>query len=125
MFARIEQVTGLILIAVTLADVFLNVLYARAGIAILSRPIAHAVRNLFVGLGRLINILAFSFGGALIAFGLSRIEWLSFPLMFVVVALMYAEFHWAATMAFWSDSGSTLVRTFNTIPYAALCSFDT
>jgi hypothetical protein len=53
MFARLEQLAGLALIAVTLADVFLNVLYARAGIAIYSRPLAHAVRNLFAGAGRM------------------------------------------------------------------------
>jgi len=53
MLARLEQLAGLVLVAVTLADVFLNVLYARAGIAILSRPLAHAVRNLFVALARL------------------------------------------------------------------------
>jgi len=52
MLARLEQLAGLVLVAVTLADVFLNVLYARAGIAILSRPLAHAVRNLFVALGK-------------------------------------------------------------------------
>jgi hypothetical protein len=52
MFARLEQLAGVALIAVTLADVFLNVLYARAGIAIYSRPLAHGVRNLFVALGR-------------------------------------------------------------------------
>jgi hypothetical protein len=32
---------------VTLADIFLNVLYARAGIAIFSRPLAQGMRNLF------------------------------------------------------------------------------
>lgn len=53
MLARLEQFVGLALIAVVLADVFLNVLYARAGIAIISRPLAHAVRALFVGVGRL------------------------------------------------------------------------
>lgn len=50
---RLEQVAGAALVAVALADVFLNVLYARAGIAILSKPLAHAVRDLFLLLGRL------------------------------------------------------------------------
>jgi hypothetical protein len=53
MFARLEQLAGLVLIAVALADVFLNVLYARAGIAIFSRPVAHMVRNAFALAGRL------------------------------------------------------------------------
>lgn len=53
MFARLEQFAGLGLILVVLADVFLNVLYARAGIAIISRPLAHGVRALFIGVGRL------------------------------------------------------------------------
>jgi hypothetical protein len=52
MLDRLEQFAGVALVAVTLADVFLNVLYARAGIAIYSRPLAQAVSNLFVVLGR-------------------------------------------------------------------------
>ena len=51
MFDRLEQLAGFALVAVTLADVFLNVLYARAGIAIYSRPLAQAVRSLFVLIG--------------------------------------------------------------------------
>ncbi|MFC3071093.1 two pore domain potassium channel family protein [Phenylobacterium soli] len=53
MLARLEQLAGLALIVTVLADVFLNVLYARAGIAIISRPLAHGVRAVFVGVGRL------------------------------------------------------------------------
>jgi len=52
MLARLEQLVGLLLIATALADVFLNVLYARAGISIYSRPLAHAVRCGFVVAGR-------------------------------------------------------------------------
>lgn len=47
MLARVEQLVGLALTVVTLADIFLNVLYARAGIAIFSRPLAQGVRDLF------------------------------------------------------------------------------
>lgn len=53
MLARLEQFAGLALVLVTLADIFLNVLYARAGIAIFSRPIAHGLRFVFVNLGRI------------------------------------------------------------------------
>jgi hypothetical protein len=53
MLARFEQLAGVALILVTLADIFLNVLYARAGIAIFSRPLAHAVRNAFTAAGKL------------------------------------------------------------------------
>jgi hypothetical protein len=48
----LEQLVGAALIAVVLADVFLNVLYARAGIAILSRPLAHGLRWAFVKAAR-------------------------------------------------------------------------
>lgn len=74
MLAPLEQLAGLALIAVTLADVFLNVLYARAGIAIYSRPIAHAMRNLFVlasaPLGRKHRARALSFCGPVIVVAL-------------------------------------------------------
>lgn len=53
MFRHLEQLAGAALVAVTLADIFLNVLYARAGIAIVSRPLAHLVRGAFLGLARL------------------------------------------------------------------------
>lgn len=53
MLAHLEQTVGVALVAVALADIFLNVLYARAGIAILSRPLAHGVRALFMGLARI------------------------------------------------------------------------
>ena len=52
MLALAEQLAGGALIAVVLADVFLNVLYARAGIAIISRPVAHKVRWAFVRLAQ-------------------------------------------------------------------------
>jgi hypothetical protein len=53
MLARVEQAVGLALTLVTLADIFLNVLYARAGIAIFSRPLAHGMRDLFRAAARL------------------------------------------------------------------------
>ena len=42
------------------------------------------MRRTIVGLGRLINILAFSFAGGLILFGLSHVAWLSYLLMLAV-----------------------------------------
>jgi hypothetical protein len=53
MVASLEQLTGLALTVVTLADIFLNVLYARAGVAIFSRPLAHVVRNTFTAAAKL------------------------------------------------------------------------
>lgn len=88
MLARIEQLLGAVLIAVTLADVFLNVLYARAGIAIVSRPLAHAVRDLFLALGR--------------ASGRHRPRVLSFCGPTLVVALLFT---WLASLV----TGSAMI----------------
>lgn len=52
MLSLAEQLAGAALILVVLVDVFLNVLYARAGIAIISRPLAHGMRWLFVNIAR-------------------------------------------------------------------------
>jgi len=54
------------------------------GVGALIAAVTLAMRKTIVGLGRVINILAFSFGGGLILFGLSRVSWLSLPLMLVV-----------------------------------------
>jgi hypothetical protein len=74
MLARLEQIAGLVLIATALADVFLNVLYARAGFSIYSRPLAHGVRGLFVlggrGLGGRARARAMSFCGPAIVVAL-------------------------------------------------------
>lgn len=52
MLGLVEQLVGAALMALVLADVFLNVLYARAGVAIISRPLVHVVRDLFLFAGR-------------------------------------------------------------------------
>jgi len=62
----------------------LGFLTGATGVGALMAALTLAVRKTIVGLGRLISILAFTFGGGLIAFGLSRVSLLSFPLMLVV-----------------------------------------
>lgn len=62
----------------------LGFLTGATGVGAFMSALTLAMRKTIVGLGRLINILAFTFGGGLIAFGLSRVEWLSFPLMLIV-----------------------------------------
>jgi hypothetical protein len=52
MLGLLEQLAGAALVAVVLVDVFLNVLYARAGVAIISRPLVHLVRDVFLFAGR-------------------------------------------------------------------------
>lgn len=115
MFARLEQFTGLVLISIVLADVFLNVLYARAGIAIISRPLAHGVRALFIGVGRMT--------------GRHRPRVLSFCGPAIVVALLVAwvamltigaalVLHPALGTALRSDTGPT-GRDFTTAVYTA------
>jgi hypothetical protein len=52
MLGFLEQAAGWAIVAVVLADVFLNVLYARAGVSIISRPMVHIVRDLFLFAGR-------------------------------------------------------------------------
>ncbi len=54
------------------------------GIGALISALTLAMRKTIVGLGRLIGILAFAFGGGLILFGLSHSAVLSFPLMLVI-----------------------------------------
>lgn len=89
MLALLEQLAGLTIIGVTLADIFLNVLYARAGMVIISRPLAHAVRALFVGLGRLFpkdhaRILSFC-GPAIVV--ILIVVWLSLLVMGVALLI--------------------------------------
>lgn len=62
----------------------LGFLTAATGLGALASAISLAMRRTVVGLGRMIAITAFTFGGGLIAFGLSHSLWLSLPLMFVV-----------------------------------------
>ncbi len=62
----------------------LGFLTGAAGIGALMSAITLALRRTIVGLGKMINIMAFTFGGGLIAFGFARSAWLSFPLMVVV-----------------------------------------
>jgi MFS family permease len=62
----------------------LGFLTAASGLGALTSAISLAMRRTVVGLGRMIAITAFTFGGGLIAFGLSRSLWLSLPLMLVV-----------------------------------------
>jgi MFS family permease len=62
----------------------LGFLTAATGIGALLSAITLAMRKTVVGLGRMITIVSFTFGGGLIAFGLSRSAWLSFPLMLIV-----------------------------------------
>jgi hypothetical protein len=79
----LEQLVGAVLIAVVLADVFLNVLYARAGIAILSRPLAHGVRWSFVTAARFSGserTRVLSFCGPAIVVGL-LVTWVALMLL--------------------------------------------
>src|SRR2546426_9963581 len=62
----------------------LGFLTAASGLGALASAISLAMRRTIVGLGRTIAITAFTFGGGLIAFGLSHSLWLSLPLMLVV-----------------------------------------
>jgi MFS family permease len=62
----------------------LGFLTAASGLGALTSAISLAMRRTIVGLGRIIAITAFTFGGGLIAFGSSHSLWLSLPLMLVV-----------------------------------------
>jgi hypothetical protein len=52
MFEVLERVAGAALLVLALVDIFLTVLYARAGVAIISRPLALAVWRLFRAVAR-------------------------------------------------------------------------
>ena len=54
-----------------------------AGVGALTSAIILAMRRTVLGLARVISIVAFTFGGALIVFGFSTHLWLSLPLMMV------------------------------------------
>jgi MFS family permease len=62
----------------------LGFLTAASGLGALISAISLAMRKTIVGLGKMMSITAFTFGGGLIAFGLSHSLWLSMPLMLVV-----------------------------------------
>jgi MFS family permease len=59
----------------------LGFLTGAAGVGALASALTLAMRRTVVGLGRLIKILVFTFGAALILFSFSRIVWLSLLLM--------------------------------------------
>jgi MFS family permease len=61
----------------------LGFLTSASGLGALISALALATRKSIVGLGRVIVITAFTFGGGLVLFGLSRWIWLSLPLMLV------------------------------------------
>jgi MFS family permease len=54
------------------------------GVGALTSAVTLAMRKTIIGLGRLINILVFSFAGGLILFALSHVSWLSYLLMLAV-----------------------------------------
>jgi MFS family permease len=62
----------------------LGFLTGATGLGALASAMTLAMRRTIVGLGRMINVMTFTFGGGLIAFAFSRTPWLSYPLMFVV-----------------------------------------
>ena len=62
----------------------LGFLTGATGLGALASALTLAMRRTIVGLGRMINVMTFTFGGGLIAFAFSRTPWLSYPLMFVV-----------------------------------------
>jgi MFS family permease len=62
----------------------LGFLTGATGVGALLSAVTLAMRRSIVGLGRLISILAFTFGAALVAFGLAGARWLSFPLMLII-----------------------------------------
>jgi MFS family permease len=62
----------------------LGFLTAASGFGALASAVSLAMRRTIVGLGRMIAITSFTFGGGLIAFGFSNKLWFSLPLMFVV-----------------------------------------
>jgi len=62
----------------------LGFLTGAAGFGALVSAISLAMRRTIVGLGKVISIVAFTFGGGLIGFGLSPSLWTSLPLVFVI-----------------------------------------
>jgi MFS family permease len=62
----------------------LGFLTAASGIGALVSAITLALRKTIVGLGRMIAVVAFTFGTALIALGISSTLWLSLPAMVIV-----------------------------------------
>jgi MFS family permease len=62
----------------------LGFLTAASGVGALVSAITLALRKTIVGLGRMIAIVAFSFGAALIALGISSSLWLTLPLMMIL-----------------------------------------
>jgi MFS family permease len=62
----------------------LGFLTAATGLGAVTSAISLAMRKSIVGLGKMIAITAFTFGGGLIAFGFSHTLWFSLPLMLVV-----------------------------------------
>ena len=61
----------------------LGFLTAASGLGAFISALSLAMRKTIVGLGKMMAITAFSFGGALIAFSLSNSLWLSLPLLLV------------------------------------------
>jgi MFS family permease len=61
----------------------LGFLTAASGTGALISAITLALRKTIVGLGKMISLVAFTFGGALMALGMSRTPWLSLPLMLI------------------------------------------
>jgi MFS family permease len=61
----------------------LGFLTAASGTGALVSAITLAMRKTIVGLGKAISVVAFTFGAALMALGISRTLWLSLPLMLI------------------------------------------
>ena len=61
----------------------LGFLTAASGTGALISAITLALRKTVVGLGKMISLVAFTFGAALIGLGISRTLWLSLPLMLI------------------------------------------
>jgi MFS family permease len=61
----------------------LGFLTAASGTGALISAITLALRKTIVGLGKMISLVAFTFGAALMALGISRSLWLSLPLMLI------------------------------------------
>src|SRR6202789_4981 len=59
----------------------LGILMGASGVGALISALSLAVRKTVLGLGRMIPIAAFTFGGGLVLFGLSRVIWLSMLMM--------------------------------------------
>jgi MFS family permease len=79
----------------------LGFLTAASGVGALVSAITLAMRRTIIGLGKRIAITACTFGGALIAFGLSHALWLSLLLMFIAGFSMMQAF----------AAGNTIMQT--------------